>query len=86
MEPFTTISLLQMESMNDTPSEDALPNAQAIWMLSADERRTTLDRVCKEVIDLFVDFSFGGEGEEEGGSSTETDSHRVWETVNGLLP
>lgn len=55
------------------------------------ELRTTLDRVCKEVIDLFVDFNFGGEGEEEddeeeGGSSTETDSHRVWETVNGLLP
>ena len=40
-----------MKSINDTPSEDAPPNAQAIWM-------------CKEAVDLFVYFSFGDEGRE----------------------
>ena len=54
-------------------------------MLSADER-TTLDKVRKEVVDSFVDFSFGdkgGKGEEEEGSSTETD--RVTEYGKQLM-
>ena len=70
------LTMLQMKSLNDTPGEDCLSNAQSIWMLPANDRRATLDKVCMQVIDSFVDLSFDDkeeDDEKEDDSSTETD-------------
>lgn len=54
-----TLSLLKMTSLNDTPSADVIPNPQNLWMQSADHRKAVLDKICQQVVDSFVDFSFG---------------------------
>lgn len=51
--------MLKMESSNGTPSEDVLPNAKSLWIQSADDRKAALDKVCQQVVDSLVDFSFG---------------------------
>ena len=61
------LATLKMKSVSDTPSEDVLPNAQSMWMESVDVRRTGLDKVCKQIVDSFVDFSFKTD------NTTETD-------------
>ena len=53
-----TLAMLKMKSMNDTPSEDVLPNALNIWMQSSDERKAILNQVSKQVVDSFIDFSY----------------------------
>ena len=52
------LSMLKMKSTNDSPSEDVLPNAQQLWMQSADERKAVLNKVSQQVVDSFIDFSF----------------------------
>ena len=39
-----TLAMLKMKSMNDTPSEDVLPNALNIWIQSSDERKAILNQ------------------------------------------
>ena len=48
-----------MTSLNDTPSADVISNPQNLWMQSADHRKAVLDKICQQVVDSFVDFSFG---------------------------
>lgn len=56
------LTFLKMKSLNDVPSEDILPNAHSLWMQSAEERKAVLDRICKQLVDSFVDFTFNEEG------------------------
>ena len=54
-----TLSILKMKYTNDTPSADVISNPQSLWMQSADHRKAVLDEICQQVVDTFVDFSFG---------------------------
>ena len=48
-----------MLKMNATPSPDVIPNPHSSWMLSADHRKAILEKICQQVFDSFIDFSFG---------------------------
>jgi len=60
---------LKMKSTSDTPSDDVFPDVQnlwmsfqmcriILWMCSEDDQRSALDKVCKELYDKFVGFTF----------------------------
>jgi len=49
---------LKMKSTSDTPSDDVFPDVQNLWMCSEDDRKSALDKVCKELYDKFVGFTF----------------------------
>ena len=53
-----TLKLLKMEGVNDTPSQDVIPNAENLWMQPSDQRKGVLDEICHQLVDSFVDFSF----------------------------
>lgn len=52
------LTMLEMKTVNDIPSERVLPNAQNLWMESATTRKEVLEKTCKELLDTFVSFSF----------------------------
>ena len=41
------------------PSADVIPNPQNLWMESADHRKAVLNKICKKVVNMLVDFTFG---------------------------
>ena len=45
------MSILGMENVSATPSNDVIPDAQNVWMLTDQERKITLDKLCEEIID-----------------------------------
>ena len=47
------MSILGMESLSATPSNDVIPDVQNVWMLAHQERKITLDKLCEEIIDKF---------------------------------
>ena len=53
-----TLKMLKMEEVNDTPSQDVIPNAENVWMQPSDQRKGVLDEICHQLVDWFVDFSF----------------------------
>lgn len=55
------LSMLEMNSLKDTPSMNAMPDAQNVWMESSDERKAILNRTCKHIVGKCVNFSFHGE-------------------------
>ena len=50
--------MLCMSNLDDIPSGDALDRPEDVWMLPTAERRDVLKKVCKQVVDSFVKFSF----------------------------
>ena len=52
---------LAMLRMKDIPSTNLMSDAQTVWMETVAERKEILNKVCKQVVDTFVDFSFHGE-------------------------
>ena len=73
-----TLSMLKMNSMNDTPSADVLPNSEHLWMQPDESRKAALDKICQQVVDSFVDFSFGH-------TSCNNDTDKVEEYAKQLL-
>lgn len=56
-----------MKSLKDVPSTNTMPEAEMMWMQTSTERKETLDKVCKQVVDRFIEFTFHG--------ATNTDEH-----------
>ena len=50
--------MLRMSNLDHISSRDALDSPQDVWMLPTTERRDALKKVCKQVVDSFVKFSF----------------------------
>ena len=47
-----------MDPLSDTPSESVLPNAQNVWMLTDEERKSILTNICERIIAAFIAFKF----------------------------
>ena len=57
------LKMLRMSNMDDIPSRDALDSPEDVWMLPITERRDALRKVCKQLVDSFVKFSFNDDQE-----------------------
>jgi len=55
------MSTLHLESADDVPSQDIFPGVDTIWMLSKEERSERLMKVCAQVYDNFIKFSFNSD-------------------------
>ena len=53
-----TISILQLKSANDHPSEAVLPGVANVWSLPSDERKKCLKTLCTSIYDKFIKFSY----------------------------
>lgn len=53
-----TLTMLEMKSADDTPSDSNVPNALNVWMESTDTRKEILRKICKKMLDTHVSFSF----------------------------
>ena len=53
-----TLAMLKMESVDDTPSADAIHNPHSLWMESAELRKSVVERICQAVVNSYVDISF----------------------------
>ena len=49
---------LQMKSVDELPTNSALPRADEMWTMTADERKECLKQLCERVSDRFVAFSY----------------------------
>lgn len=49
-----TLKLMGMKSLKDVPSTNTMPEAEMMWMQTSTERKETLDKVCKQVVDRFI--------------------------------
>ena len=47
-----------MESLDDDPSDDVIPNASILWTESNEKRAQALEEICSGIIDKVVSFSF----------------------------
>ena len=56
-----TLEYLQMESLDDEPSDDVLPNASTLWTESHEKRANALEEICGAIIDKLVSFRFFGD-------------------------
>lgn len=50
----SALETLQLKSIDDSPSDDVLPNAHDLWTKPETERRQCLKSVCNWVYDKFV--------------------------------
>lgn len=50
--------MLRMSNLDDIPSRDALDSPEDAWVSPTTERRDALRKVCKQVVDSFMKFSF----------------------------
>jgi len=48
---------LQMESLNDQPSEDILPNASDVWAQPDGDRTEILNKLCGSIVDTYMPFT-----------------------------
>ncbi len=53
-----TISILQLKSANDHPSEAVFPGVANVWSLPSDERKKCLKTLCTSIYDKFIKFSY----------------------------
>lgn len=49
---------LQLKSVHELPTNSALPRADEMWTVTADERKECLKQLCERVFDRFVAFSY----------------------------
>ena len=49
---------LQLKSVDELPTNSALPRADEMWTMTADERKERLKQLCERVFDRFVAFSY----------------------------
>ena len=56
-----TLEYLQMEPLDDDPSDDVLPNASTLWTESHVKRANALEEICGAIIDKLVSFRFYGD-------------------------
>ena len=54
------MQILEISNLNDQPSDVAvgITSAENLWTFTSEERKRVLDRVCKKVVDRFINFSF----------------------------
>ena len=52
------MSVLGMESLTDTPSNDVLPDGQNVWMMPDQDRKEMLTVICERIIDRCISFKF----------------------------
>ena len=52
------LKMFGMGRMDDIPSQAVLNSPEDVWMLPASERRDVLKKLCKQVVESFVEFSF----------------------------
>lgn len=50
--------MMEMESMDDTPSDRHVADPENVWMLSMEERQDLILTVSMKIVDMFVDTSF----------------------------
>ena len=46
-----SLEYLQMESLDDNPSDDVIPNARTLWTESYEKRANALEEICGGIID-----------------------------------
>ena len=56
-----TLEYLQMESLDDDPSDDVLPNVSTLWTESHEKRANALEEICGAIIDKLVSFRFNND-------------------------
>ena len=56
-----TLEYLQMESLDDDPSVNVLPNANTLWTESHEKRANALEEICGNIIDKLVSFRFNND-------------------------
>ena len=56
-----TLEYLQMESLDDDPSVNVLPNANTLWTESHEKRANALEEICGSIIDKLVSFRFNND-------------------------
>ena len=49
---------LQLKSVDELPTNSALPRADEMWTMTTDERKECLKQLCERVFDRFVAFSY----------------------------
>lgn len=52
------LTTYEMDSVDDIPSDNVLPNAELVWTLTNGERQDKLNDLCGLVYDKFVNFKF----------------------------
>ena len=52
------LETFQLDSTDDTPSNDVVPNAQDVWTQPHSTRQACLDKWCKQIFDTFVGLSY----------------------------
>ena len=50
--------MMEMESLDDTPSDRHVADAENVWMLSVEERQDLIQTVAIKIVDMFVDMTF----------------------------
>ena len=56
-----TLEYLQMEPLDDDPSDDVLPNASTLCTETHEKRANVLEEICGAIIDKLVSFRFYGD-------------------------
>ena len=54
----SALETLKLKSVDDTPSDDVLPNAHSLWTKPETERCQCLKTLCNRVYDKFVSFTY----------------------------
>ena len=52
------LTFLNMDSLEDEPSTEIIPDPVTAWMLPDDERKKQLQSVCEAIVAKFVDFRY----------------------------
>ena len=47
-----------MESIDDEPSENVVPDACNVWTKPQGQRKYVLDSICGTIVDKYISFSF----------------------------
>lgn len=70
------LKVLKMTDIKDKPSNDAISNAEELWMQPMDQRKCIFEKICNQVVDSFVDFSFSQHG--PGESTDKVNDFWAW--------
>ena len=52
------MKMMEMESLDDTPSDRHVADPENVWMLSVEERQDLIQTVSIKIVDMFVDMTF----------------------------
>ena len=72
-----TLAMLRMESVNDTPSADAIHNPHNLWIESAELRKSVMERICQEVVNCYVDIFFTSSNHNDATDKVKTYSKQL---------